>query len=244
MCLFPPIPILRAVDLISRVRKRKLKIFEVGPGSGYLGAYLLNAGHPYAAMDNCQALYLWQNRLFSRIAETFLEFAIYKKINGFERIFGCHCTHIPWWQFAAFHETGFPLGDVVICDAAMGEMDTFGLRYLLHSAKAIAAESDCGAFIFQNLGEERVHHRADVESLLDQLGFAQHKIGGVSIFSLNDRLVDVFPADMTELPHLGAVSSLDEPTLPLSAFLAEKQGRNLESYAFFKFVGLTLDSPD
>jgi hypothetical protein len=51
MCLFPPIAILRAVEAIAGARGRRLKIFEIGPGSGYLGAYLINAGHSYASMD-------------------------------------------------------------------------------------------------------------------------------------------------------------------------------------------------
>lgn len=68
MCLFHNIPLLRAIEIIAKARGRRLRIFEIGPGSGYLGAYLINAGHTYAAVDVTQALYLWQNRLFSEIA--------------------------------------------------------------------------------------------------------------------------------------------------------------------------------
>jgi hypothetical protein len=34
MCLFPPIPIVRAVEAIAKTRGRGLRIFEIGPGSG------------------------------------------------------------------------------------------------------------------------------------------------------------------------------------------------------------------
>lgn len=49
----------RAISAIGcHSGKRTLSVFEVGPGSGYLGAFLINAGHRYASMDNTQAFYL------------------------------------------------------------------------------------------------------------------------------------------------------------------------------------------
>lgn len=133
MCLFPPIPIVRAVEAIASVVDRRLKIFEIGPGSGHLGAYLINAEHRYAAMDNCQSLYLWQNRFFSGIATDYSEWASreMRQRHVFER----SVTHIPWWDFAQIYAGVPPMADVVICDAALGEMDVFAVRYVLRLAK-------------------------------------------------------------------------------------------------------------
>lgn len=61
MCLFAPINLWRMIEYLSVLAGRSLTVLEIGPGSGYLAAYLLNAGHRLIAVDNTQALYLWQN---------------------------------------------------------------------------------------------------------------------------------------------------------------------------------------
>ena len=156
MCLFPPIAILRAVEAIAGARGRRLKIFEIGPGSGYLGAYLINAGHSYASMDITQALYLWQNRLFASIAADGQEWVC-------DEGAGANCIHVPWWQFARYHEALPIAADIVVCDGAMGEMDTLGLFYNLRIARAMVDASDCAAFMFRRIGEPRVNQLATVE---------------------------------------------------------------------------------
>jgi hypothetical protein len=238
MCLFPPIPIFRAIEAIATAQGRRLNVFEVGPGSGYLGAYVLNAGHRYSAMDNCQALYLWQNRLFASIVDDCAEWA-FDRGAAHGIAFELHATHIPWWHFARFHESLPAKADIVVCDAAMGEMDTFALRYVLRIMQAMLVESDCGAFIYQNLGEERVHQRAFVESYLAQLGFQGFQVDGVSIFS-NRELREVFPADVQHLQFLG---SSDSALFAPMDFLSGGSPDLLESYGFFDFIGLVPDQP-
>jgi hypothetical protein len=234
MCLFPPIPIVRAIEAIAVSRGRRLQIFEVGPGSGYVGAYLLNAGHRYAAMDNCQALYLWQNRLLLSIAPDCSEW-VSDRDRRTDGAFAARAEHVPWWRFATFHESGPPKADIVVCDAAMGEMDTFALYYLLRISREILKGSDCGAFIFQNLGEERVNGRSQVEGLLTQLGFVGRKIGGVSLFSLHGPLHDVFAAALDEIPPIGPTAS---GMFAPREFLSIRPSELLESYRFFSFIGL------
>ena len=231
MCLFLPIPILRAVEAIASARGRRLNVYEIGPGSGHLGAYLLNAGHRYAAMDICQALYLWQNRLMVTIADDCCEWAW---LDGPGACFTQRATHVPWWHFARLHEVEPTPADIVICDAAMGEMDVFALPYILRVAKAMLARSDCGAFLFQNLGEERVNARAQVQSMLTSLGFQLRVIGGVTICTLAADLSDVFAADAMELAHLGAAG---EQLVPAQDFLSVNESELLESYRFFQFIG-------
>jgi hypothetical protein len=133
-------PILRAVEAIANARGRRLRTFEIGPGSGYLGAYLINAGHSYGSMDIVQALYLWQNRLFGSIEQDSQEWVLDEGAKG-------KCIHVPWWQFAHYHEALPITADVVICDAALGEMETLGLFYNLLMARAMidgsAARPSC-----------------------------------------------------------------------------------------------------
>jgi hypothetical protein len=230
MCLFPPFPIVRAIEAIASARRRRLRIFEVGPGSGDLGAYVLNAGHEYASMDITQSLYLWQNRLFATVARGGTEWVLDEGANA-------RCVHIPWWQYARYH-VALPIkADIVVCDAAMGEMETFGLLYNLRIARALADASDCAAFMFQHIGEEHVHKRATVEQWLSQTGLQGQRIGGVSIFSLPGRLDGIFPRGASDLPPLGAKGAR---RLAPKSFLSFKDSELLESYAFFNFVGYGL----
>jgi hypothetical protein len=101
-------------------------------------------------MDNCQALYPWQNRLLNKIAGDCDEWA--SRDASPAQVFEKRATHIPWWRFAKFFQRLPAKADVVVCDAALGEMDVFALRYVIWIARQMIAESDCGAFVFQNLG--------------------------------------------------------------------------------------------
>lgn len=226
MCLFQPIPILRAVEAIAAVRGRRLKIFEIGLGSGYLGAYLLNAGHAYSSMDITQALYLWQNRLLSSIAPRTAEWALNETGDP-------AYAHVPWWRFARFHEELLIEADVVICDAALGEMETFGLRYNLRTARAMLSNSDCAAFIFRGYGEERQTTRPTIDAWIAGAGFRGRAIEGVSVLSVGRRLDDVFRRDLETLPRLGDAA---EKRVAPSSFLKIDDAELLESYAFFGYI--------
>jgi hypothetical protein len=228
MCLFPPIPLLRAVEAIAKARGRRLRIFEIGPGAGYLGAYLINAGHSYASMDPAQALYLWQNRLFGSIEQDTQEWVHDEGVRG-------KCIHVPWWQYARYHEALPITADVVICDAALGEMETLGMFYNVLIARAMIDASDCAAFMFQHPGEERINTMPTIEYRLGLSGFVGRRIGGVSIYSFGGRLDDVFAPDATELPRLGPAGGRRHPA---KTFLSFKESELIESYAFFKYLGL------
>ncbi|HXF54903.1 MAG TPA: hypothetical protein VNK52_12335 [Hyphomicrobiaceae bacterium] len=228
MCLFAPMALLRAIETMAAMRQRRLRVYEIGPGSGYLGAYLLNAGHSYAAMEVCQALYLWQNRLMAAIAADFSEGARFEEPPP---CFAHQATHVPWWHFARLHEGQPEPADVVVCDAAMGEMDAFALPYVLRIARAMLATSDGGALLFQNVGEERFHSRTQVCSMLAALGFRHRTIGGVTVASCAG---EPLPPGLSDLARLGGPS---ERVLAAREFLAIEESELLESYRFFDFIG-------
>lgn len=193
MCLFASMPLVRMVEHLASAAGRRLTVFEIGLGSGHLAGLLLNAGHRVVAMDNCQSLYLWQNRLFG--AYDLDEWAGLDVRDSLSRREPAQVTHIPWWQFARFHEQDLPItADIVICDAAIGEMDHFAFRYIANIAKTLTGQSDLGCFLYQNLGEERVHQRHFVEQYMNNLGFRPHKVGGVTILAGSDR----FPVSAIE----------------------------------------------
>lgn len=233
MGLFPPFPLIRVVEALAAGGGR-LNILEIGPGSGHFGVYALRCGHRYLAMDNCQSLYLWQNRLFGAVANGLDELvgADRPRFDG-----GAQAVHIPWWVFSRFHAGDAPDVDVVVCDAAMGEMDYFGMMYVLNAARIMLTRSRVGAFLFQNLGEERINSRARVETALRSLGFAAHQIGPVSLFVLPPG--EAAAAEMErQSPDAAPAFGEGERRVAPAQFLTIDRENLLESYAFMSFIGL------
>jgi hypothetical protein len=237
MCLFPSIPLLRMVEHLAKVAGRRLTVLEIGPGAGHLGALLLDAGHHLIAMDITQALYLWQNRLFEAVSGDFDEWAVLDATAlPPPREPPARATHIPWWHFARFHE--LPAlsitADVVICDAAIGEMDHFAFRYIARIAKVLTAQSDVGCFLYQNLGEERVHQRPQVEAHMSRLGFELYRVGGLTVLAGSRAFPTHAVARLKEPPPIGGSQEM----LPPARFLRIDPAKLLESYRFFNFIGL------
>ncbi len=125
----------------------------------------------------------------------------------------------------------------MVCDAAMGEMDYFGMMYILHAARDMLARSQIGAFLFQNLGEERINSRARVESTLRSLGFIGHEVGSVSIFVLPQGTAaagNLARQSPNAVPAFGPGTARVSP----SQFLKIDREKLLESYDFMSFIGL------
>ena len=72
-------------------------VFEIGAGSGYLGAFLIKLGYRYTSMDNTQNFYLWQNRLYNMLCKQSGELNEWAHINKIVRENG-RVNHIPWWN--------------------------------------------------------------------------------------------------------------------------------------------------
>ena len=138
MCLFAPVIMLRAVVALCK-NCRNATVMEIGPGSGFLGAYLIQASREfsdlnfrlrYRSTDNAQALYLWQNRLFGHLgAEGFADYALVEQVptNVEEPV-----ASIPWWHFAESFRRPWK-ADVIVCDAAMGEMEASAANYVIRT---------------------------------------------------------------------------------------------------------------
>ena len=199
MCLFTPIDLVRMVMHLAGTIDRRLTILEIGPGSGHLSAYLLNAGHRVIAVDICQSLYLWQNRLFSEYDLD--EWASIEIGAALRPSATAQVAHIPWWHFARFHEAIPIEADIVICDAALGEMEHFGFRYVIEIAKNLTAQSPVGCLLYQNVGEERSQKRIYVEQYAATKGFRLQQIGGVSVLIGTDRIPDGFHRRAVRTAH-------------------------------------------
>lgn len=161
-------------------------ILEIGPGSGYLGALLSLAGYRYMAMDNTQAFYLWQNRLFAHLAGSGLlelaDQAIPREDDPSKTV-----VHIPWWHFAELHRHNPFSADFVVCDHALGEISLNALRYILRTAHAMLTRNATpGLFLFRFTGARHISNdrqlfkefeRAGMRAISKRLFYALAPIG-------------------------------------------------------------------
>ena len=242
MCLFPPLPVLRMVEATSALLGRKLRILEVGPGSGYFGAYSLMRGHQYAGIDNTQALYLWRHRLFDWVAGgDFRDHALEPLDSPVPMRQVEQAALIPWWKFAGIYRQvqSLPQFDIIVCEAAMGEMDPFGARYLIHLSKLLLEKSEAGLFLYQNLGEERQSDRAKIAHLFAAHGFRSYTCGSVTVQAGSNGSPDGFLKSLKDGPQPVSFSSKSETKTGVE-FLDIDPSKLMESYSFFEFLRLDL----
>ena len=162
--------VFRAIQQVARITgKRDLKIFELGPGSGYLGALLTAAGHKYISSDIAQGFYLWQSHLGRALAGAgFVEGAL-------ESVYpygaAGRVVHIPWWHYATlYRQSALPQVDIVVSDHAFGEMHAYAMRYSSQLIQMMLASSPVGLVIFESIGEPRFHSQDAVWSHFARVG--------------------------------------------------------------------------
>ena len=176
------IGLFRIVSALADIYERHLRIFEVGPGCGYLGAYLINAGHRYAAMDHVQAFYLWQNRLFGHVAlDEFSDWANSVALNGTKLM---RVVHLPWWKFLQFWDACPFDADLVIWNANFSELPSDAMKFLMRISVQMLGNSKLGMFLFSKLNETRWVHPSQIDTEFDRAGFHRVFQNGFSGFTL------------------------------------------------------------
>lgn len=239
MCLFPPLAMLRLVEAAAAMRGRRLRVVEIGPGSGFFGAYCLLQGHRYLGIDNTQALYLWQHRLFRWIARDSLEdFALADTPPAAYP--ESRAALVPWWHFAEMYRSNGLKADIVVCDAAMGEMDPFASRYIIRLSKEMLEQSDVGLFVYQNLGEQRQSDLAAIRQRFQARGYTEIPCGPVQVQAASGHSpVDWLRGLSSGAPPLGSAGGKPpEAMRPAAEFLRIDPGMAMESYAFFDYLQL------
>jgi hypothetical protein len=237
MNLFLAMPIIRMIEHLSKkiTDGRRLTILEIGPGSGFLAGYLLLRGHRYIGMDNTQALYLWQHRLLQWLSDGQLDEFVLADTGPTGTPDRCAAL-IPWWWFAEMFRAP-PLDvDVVVCDAAIGEMDPFAARYVIRLAKSLLEKSEIGTFLYKNLGEQRQNTAETVDHLFADInGYRSCRCGPVTLH----RATDSIPDDLL-ISLAGGARRVDEvegePLTTAESFIDPESARILESYAFFDYL--------
>lgn len=251
--IHPFMSLLRSVEMFRFIRflsdrllETPPRILEIGPGSGYLGALLLEDVQAYNAVENTQALYLWQNRLLGHLAgDDFAELATVTGPSLAHRV-----CHTPYWQFAQFHEQeNKPQYDLVVCDRAFGEMDHWAVQYIVELSKVLLAESDLGVLVFTHIGEPAATTRSDLDAFFSAAGFrhfefenerpvSKSTLNAYQVPTASDRL-----SDLNEMHRIVSPSDHGDGSELQSAreFLRLSEDELQASYDFLEFLGYQRD---
>lgn len=129
-------------------------ILEVGPGSGYLGALLLEMGYRYISTDIAQAFYLYQNHLFNAVTGgNVLELASDPRSFYDLREFPDNCAvHVPWWKFVVPEPAIDLTVNLVTCNHALCEMHMAARTYLVRVAERMLRGPGLRPFVFEGWG--------------------------------------------------------------------------------------------
>jgi hypothetical protein len=140
-------------------------VFEVGPGSGYLGKMFLLAGRSYCSTDVTQAFSLWQSKFLG-------------------------ARQIPWWQW--FDYAAPPTSaHAIVVNHALCEMSENALRYLIVRVERIL--TDTGTLFAEGFGASYLRTAHQTVEIFLRRGWKFIELGVGSYVFLPPRSVGLPP---------------------------------------------------
>lgn len=150
--LIRAIPVYRA---IKQIFPNGGSVFELGPGSGYVGALAVADGYRYGSTDIAQAFFLWQQHLLHALRP------------------GAADNQIPWWQWMLL--TSPPAYDIFTANHALNEMHAHALIHAVRVAKEMLAGK--GVFLVENFGSTVLRPTELTRSVFQAIGQPVTEIG-------------------------------------------------------------------
>lgn len=228
----------RLIESVTGENKNK-RIFEIGGGSGTLGALLLCDGYKYISTDVTQAFYLIQNRIYDYILNGKLNEMVDEKLD-----INARSIHIPYWKL--WQTRNNPIeADVVVSNHALLEMNQNSIRFYLNYCKETLKKNN-GAFVFQGGGWRISQNLIDLINLFEEYGYKlqyfdhNHEIVGFSLTGesvkdkVNKELDKLIKGDVKKekIYALGdhLLSRLPEGLIFKTGELGEKMYKTLTDY--------------
>lgn len=123
----------RAIKSLYASLNEPIRIFEIGPGSGYLGLLCGLSGFSYSSLDVAKNLTTYQNSLwnFANIKVKFAEDE--GDYSGYDFL------QIPWWEWSNL-KTTLPEREIVVMNHVIKEMTPLSLRFSIQRFKSLGAK--------------------------------------------------------------------------------------------------------
>jgi hypothetical protein len=157
--MVPRSAMLRALSVVRQIDilfpERNQIVLEVGGGSGYIGALLLQMGVRYIATDITQAFYIVQNHVLNAVAPGKVIELATANSDFFDMVSvpAGHAVHVPWWKFVVRNPKPKLAVDLFTCNQALLEMHDVALRYTCRIANdLLAGRSGFRGFILEGWG--------------------------------------------------------------------------------------------
>ena len=175
-----------------------LRILEIGPGSGYLGMLMANDGHQYFAMDAAQALYLYQEKLWSDIYGA--DYFDYSESSS--RPDNAKVTHIPWWRFANL-SIPIPDVDIVTINHALCEMHPTAVKTIFVRLYAAWGDNDKKLVLAESWGYDYFKRKETMLADIRAKNFAVNRITNrITVFKPNQSSATAQTVELGRKPAL------------------------------------------
>ena len=204
-------PILRAIHLLRHFNyvtqgKKGLRVFETGPGSGYVTSLLHMSGHRVAATDVTQCFYLYQNNFWDYLSNGGVRELVLKDDSFQEAVdSGKHpIVHIPWWKLATLRPPNLPKFDIITANHCLGEMHPHSLRCYARLYREFLrdGDQDIRAVIFEGWGAPTKGHVHEISEVFYNAGFRLVFYDGAFVIFVPDDSPDAKGSEKLGIPFL------------------------------------------
>jgi len=226
-------------------------IFEIGGGSGILGAMSHKAGYPYISTDITQSFYLTQNNLWATLFPDCVQEHI-DSVPSFNTVHPGQMVHIPYWKLWELRNSELE-ADIMVANHCLSEMHDRSLRFYLQYGKRLMRNSRYKLFAAQNSGAIG-YGSGDVEYLLrtfDEMGYALlYSQEDFVVFCLKDKQ-DISPVKTVYARKYGfpVCENVKDKTAALF-YAADREMKSTATVSleelekYFYSLDTDIDSPD
>ncbi|MFN8391624.1 MAG: hypothetical protein U0136_15150 [Bdellovibrionota bacterium] len=199
------INVLRHIQFVTN--NQSARVFEIGPGCGYLGALLTGSNYRYMSYDVTQAFYLYQNRLLSHLYGSRLVEVATGGLSGkhIEHLLSGEAgflpaIHLPWWEAMRLPQGHIPTVDIVTCNHVLCEMHYMSLSFMAKLCRLmLEGSSGPRLVVFEGWGWHATNRLSTVVGELYRHGFVlAHQDPHISVLALR---ADV---NAGQFPEVGA----------------------------------------
>jgi hypothetical protein len=146
---------------------KKSSVFEIGPGTGYLGVMLKKNGFNYSCFEITQPHYVYQNFIFKKILGANAPAPILK-VNEKKNL-GIKSFHLPWWKALSIQKyLNITKPKIIIMNHCVNEMSREALNYLC----GIFSKLENEFYIFiEGFGSQKLYSRESSLNIFNSHNF-------------------------------------------------------------------------